>query len=108
MSRVARVIALMPSIMAGLLRHRQCRRRGVAPSGSTHYTNAPTNEPATVLHSICPLTEFPGVRVVRCCLADVVAWAPLPIAAVFDAHSIIDAPASSTRPVYPAWLAGSR
>ena len=38
----------------------------------------------------------------------VVAWAPLPIAAVFDAHSIIDAPASSTRPVYPAWLAGSR
>jgi hypothetical protein len=26
----------------------------------------------------------------------------------FDADSIIDAAASSTRPVYPAWLAGSR
>jgi hypothetical protein len=66
MSCVARVIALMPSIIAGLLRHRQCRRRGVAPSGSTHYTHAPTNGPATVLHSICPLTEFPGIRMVRC------------------------------------------
>jgi hypothetical protein len=30
------------------------------------------------------------------------------MSAVFDADSIIDAPASSTRPVYPAPLAGSR
>ena len=36
MSCVARVIALMHSIIAGLLRYRQCRRRGVAPSGTTH------------------------------------------------------------------------
>src|SRR5437762_10484882 len=58
MSCVASVIALMPSIIAGLLRHRQCRRRGVAPSGTTHYTNAPTNGPATILGSICRLPSF--------------------------------------------------
>jgi hypothetical protein len=34
--------------------------------------------------------------------------APLPMSAVFDADSIVDAPASPTRPDYPAWLAGSR
>ena len=33
---VARVIALMPSIIAELLRHRQCRRHGEAPSGTIH------------------------------------------------------------------------
>src|SRR5690349_11699010 len=33
MSCVARVIALMPSIIAGLLRFRQCRRRGVSAVG---------------------------------------------------------------------------
>src|SRR5436190_21666273 len=37
---------------------RQCRRLGVAPSGTTHYANALTNGPATILGSICPLTEF--------------------------------------------------
>jgi hypothetical protein len=36
MSCVTRVIALMPSIIAELLRHRQCRRHGEAPSGTIH------------------------------------------------------------------------
>jgi hypothetical protein len=30
------VIALMPSIIDGFLRRRRCRRRGAAPSGTTH------------------------------------------------------------------------